>query len=110
MEGQKNRNTDKENIEKWVLYFLDKIYNLSQKLDKKYDVLKSKGSYLNERQIKIKKYIQKNQPLKISDISKAFEEISIHTIKKDLQYLKQEQIIKNIGQGKATVYVVDSDE
>ncbi len=48
--------------------------------------------------------------MKISDISKAFEEISIHTIKKDLQYLKQEQIIKNIGQGKATVYVFNSEE
>jgi len=25
MEGQKNRNTENENISKWVLYFLDKL-------------------------------------------------------------------------------------
>lgn len=106
MDGQKNRGKDNENIAKWLLYFLDKIVNLTQKLDVKYDVFKSKGGYLSERQKKIKNYLERHQPLKVSDIANAFNEISINTIKKDLQYMKREQVIKSIGRGKATVYVI----
>lgn len=52
----------------------------------------------------------KNQPLKISDLVKNFESININTIKKDLQYLKKEQIIKSLGKGKGTVYIVDEEK
>ena len=110
MEGQKNRNKENENIAKWILYFLDKLNVLTQRLDAKYDVFKSKGGYLNERQKHIKEYLFKNQPLKISDIAKRFEDININTIKKDLQYMKKEQIIKSIGKGKGTVYLIDNEK
>ena len=110
MEGQKNRNKENENISKWILYFLDKLHMLTQMLDAKYDVFKSKGGYLNERQKEIKTYITKNQPLKISDIAKRFENININTIKKDLQYMKKEQTIKSIGKGKGTVYLIDNEK
>jgi Fic family protein len=117
MEGQKNRNPSKaghdkenENISKWTLFFLDKLNKLTQKLDAKYDVFKSKGGYLNERQKKLKKYLKKNQPLKISDFANAFSEININTLKKDLQYMKREKVIKSIGQGKGTVYVISDNE
>jgi len=110
MEGQKNRNKENENIAKWILYFLDKLNVLTQRLDAKYDVFKSKGGYLNERQKHIKEYLLKKQPLKISDIAKRFEDININTIKKDLQYMKKEQIIKSIGKGKGTVYLIDNEK
>jgi len=110
MEGQKNRYNEDENIAKWILYFLDNLKVLTQRLDAKYDVFKSKGGYLNERQKEIKEYLLKNQPLKISDIAKRFESINIHTIKKDLQYLKKEQIIISIGKGKGTVYLIEKDK
>lgn len=127
MEGQKNRisnsvitntnkneqafvNKENENISKWIVYFLDKLSALTQRLDAKYDVFKSKGGYLNERQKEIKEYLNKNQPLKISDLAKKFKNISINTVKKDLQYMKKEQIIKSIGKGKGTVYVVDNEK
>jgi Fic family protein len=110
MEGQKNRNKENENIAKWTIYFLDKLNVLTQRLDAKYDVFKSKGGYLNERQKHIKEYLLKNQPLKISDIAKRFEDININTIKKDLQYMKKEQIIKSIGKGKGTVYLIDNEK
>ena len=110
MEGQKNRNKENENIAKWILYFLDKLNVLTQRLDAKYDVFKSKGGYLNERQKHIKEYLLKKQPLKISDIAKRFEDININTIKKDLQYMKKEQIIKSIGKGKGTVYIIENKE
>lgn len=108
MEGQKNRNDENENISKWTLYFLEKMNILIQRLEAKYDVFKSKGGYLNERQKKITAYLEKNQPLKISDLSKQFKNININTIKKDLQYLKKEQIIKSIGRGKGTVYIFEN--
>ena len=83
---------------------------LTQKLDAKYGIYKTKGGYLNERQKKLKEYIKKNQPLKISDIAKKFEEININTIKKDLQYMKREKVIKTIGKGKGTIYLVNDDD
>ena len=107
MEGQKNRNKENENISRWILYFLDKLNVLTQRLDTKYDLFKSKGGYLNERQKDIKEYIIKNQPLKISDIAKRFENLNINTIKKDLQYMKKEQIIISVGKGKGTVYLIE---
>ena len=110
MEGQKNRNKDNENISKWTLYFLDKLNVLTQRLDAKYDVFKSKGGYLNERQKLIKDYLTKNQPLKISDISKKFKKININTIKKDIQYMKKEQIIQSVGKGKGTVYLIKKEK
>lgn len=110
MEGQKNRNKQNENISKWTLYFLDKLSVLTQRLDAKYDVFKSKGGYLNERQKEIKEYLKENQPLKISDIAKRFENINVNTIKKDLQYMKREQLIKSVGKGKGTVYITENEE
>ncbi len=108
--GQQHRNTSKENIAGWLVYFLDKIHVLTQKLDAKYDVFKSRGGYLNERQKEIKKYLQQHQPLKISDIAKEFNCMSRNTIKKDLQYLKQEQVIRSVGQGRGTVYLIVKQE
>ncbi len=110
MEGQKNRNEENENISKWTLYFLDKLNELTEKLDAKYDVFKSKGGYLNERQKEIRKYVENNQPVKISDIAKQFQDININTIKKDIQYMKREKVITSIGKGKGTVYIVERNE
>ncbi|MCD8528675.1 MAG: DeoR family transcriptional regulator, partial [Chitinophagales bacterium] len=79
---------------------------LTQKLEQKYDVFKLKGAYLNERQKQIKDYIEIKQLLKVSDIAKHFQEIQLSTIKKDLQYLRQEQAIQMIGKGKGSFYIV----
>jgi Fic family protein len=106
MVGQKDRYAEKERINKWMIYFLSSIETLKTRLEQKYDVYKSKGGYLNERQKKIKDFIEKEQPLKLGDISQAFHEISIHTIKKDLQYLKTEQVIDSIGNKRGTIYIM----
>ena len=109
MDGQKNRNTKSEQIDKWILFFLDCINILIIRLEKKYNIYKSKGGYLNDRQKMIKEFIKKKQPVKLNDISNNFNEISANTIKKDLQYLKSENIIESIGQRKGTVYVLKID-
>lgn len=106
MDGQKDRYNDAERINSWILFFLSSLETLIERLEQKYDVFKSKGGYLNDRQKMIKSFIEKNQPIKISNLSKAFTEITIHTLKKDLQYLKTEQIIDSIGKNKGTIYII----
>ncbi len=105
MDGQKNRNLDTEKVDKWILFFLQSLVILTQRLEQKYDLFKSKGGYLNERQKQIMEFIKNNQPIKLADLAKAMPEISINTLKKDLQYLKVEQNIDSIGKNRGTVYV-----
>jgi len=105
MTGQKNRGTKAELIDNWLVFFLNSLHILTQKLEQKYDVFKNKGAYLNDRQKLIKEYIEKHQPIKVSDLATKFPEIHLSTLKKDLQYLKQEQEIKMIGIGKGSIYI-----
>lgn len=105
MTGQKNRGTKAELIDTWLIFFLNSLSILTQKLEQKYDVYKNKGGYLNERQKLIKKHIEKFQPIKVSDLATKFPEIQLSTLKKDLQYLKQEQEIQMIGIGKGSFYI-----
>jgi len=104
MECQKNRYTNKEKIDKWVTFFLNSLKILTVKLNLKITNKNSTPVYLNDRQKSIKTFISKNYPCKISDVSKNLSEISINTIKKDLQYLVKNKIIKKIGERKSTIY------
>lgn len=105
MTGQKNRGTEAELIDNWLIFFLNSLHVLTQKLEQKYDVFKNKGGYLNARQKQIKEHIETNQPLKVSDLAAKFPEIQMSTLKKDLHYLRQEQEIKMIGIGKGSIYI-----
>jgi Fic family protein len=106
MTAQRKRKTQEDIIDKWLLFFLESLKALTEKLDKKYDVFKQKGGYLNERQKMLKEFIIEQRIVKISDLSVAFPDISPNTLKKDLQYLRDEQIVSTVGQGKGTVYVI----
>ncbi|MBK8552770.1 MAG: hypothetical protein IPL53_17590 [Ignavibacteria bacterium] len=90
--------------------FLQSLEELIQTLEQKYDVFKSKGGYLNERQKSIKDFIEKTQPVKLADLSNAMPEISINTLKKDLQYMKTEQILESIGKNRGTVYILKKNK
>lgn len=107
MNGQKNRGTEQERIDSWLIFFLESLKTLTEKLEQKYDVFKSKGGYLNDRQRMIKDFITENQPLKVSDLANQFPEIGLSTLKKDLQYLRNEQVLKMLGKGKGTVYLLN---
>jgi Fic family protein len=104
MDGQKDRYSDSERIGSWVLYFLDSLQSLILRLEQKYDLLKSKGGYLNDRQKKIKDFIEKNQPIKLNDLVGAMPNVTIHTLKKDLLYLKTEKLIESLGKNRGTIY------
>jgi Fic family protein len=110
MYGQKDRNSKKEKIDKWMLFFLQSLETLIYRLEQKYNIFKTKGSYLNDRQKKIKEFITYNQPIKLADLVNNIPDVSIHTLKKDLQYMKTEQIIESIGKNKGTVYILKSDK
>jgi len=106
MTAQRKRITQEDIIDKWLLFFLESLKILTEKLDKKYSVFKQKGGYLNERQKMLKEFIVEQKTVKIADLSVAFPDISPNTLKKDLQYFKAEQLITTVGQGKGTVYVI----
>lgn len=107
MNAQQNRGTKKERIDQWLLFFLESLQALTQKLEQKYDVYKAKGGYLNKRQKMIVNFITKNHTIKVSDLVAQFPEIGLSTLKKDLQYLRAEQVLAMIGKGKGSVYVLN---
>ena len=84
MNGQKNRGTTHERIDLWLIFFLESLKTLTEKLEQKYNVFKSKGGYLNDRQRRIREFITKNQPIKVSDLAMEFTEISLNTLKKEM--------------------------
>jgi predicted HTH transcriptional regulator len=89
-----------------MLFFLQSLEALIHRLEQKYDNFKARGGYLNERQKKIKEFMTSNQPIKLSDLVNNMPGISINTLKKDLQYMKAEQIIESVGKNKGTVYML----
>ena len=106
MEGQKNRYQAEERIDKWMLFFLDCVLEMIDRLKKKLAIYKETGSYLSERQRLVLAFIGKHQPVKIGDISAHFLAISVPTIRKEVQYLVQQYEIEQIGRNKGTFYVV----
>ena len=106
MNAQRKRITKEDIIDKWLIFFLEGVKILTEKLDQKYDVFKQKGGYLNERQKMLRKFIAEQKTIKVADLSVVFPDISPNTLKKDLQYLRAEQIISAVGQGKGTVYLI----
>ncbi len=106
MDGQKSRYTEKEKIDKWMIFFISCIQELIMKLENKYDSNIKEKHYLNARQKQIIDILKSYQPLKVSDIFRNLEGSSINTVKKDLQYLISEKLIEKIGKGRGTVYLI----
>lgn len=106
MEGQKDRYNGQERIDQWVLFFLNSLSELVQKLEAKVKAFRALGGYLNDRQKRILEYIKQNQPVKIGDLVANLTEYKLPSIKKDLQYLVKEMAIEKLGQNKGTVYFI----
>ncbi len=109
MECQQNRYTDNEKADKWIIFFLDSIKNLSEKLEIKIkDTSLTKSIYLNERQKQIMSFVEKNELCKIGDIHRSFSDISINTLKKDMKYLVENNLLDKTGQRKGSIYHLKS--
>jgi Fic family protein len=106
MTAQRKRSAHEDVLDKWLIFFLESIKELTVKLDEKYILFKQKGGYLNNRQKLIKEYIEENQPAKVSDLAAALRDIPLATLKKDLLYLRDEQIVDMVGKGKGSVYIM----
>ena len=104
MDGQKDRYTNEENISNWIIYFLKMLHESIDILESRFEKIKNTKSYLIDRQLKILEYVKYNEPVKISDIVKYLEKESIYTVRKDIVYLKSENLIRQVGKGKATIY------
>ena len=106
MNAQQHRYFEKEIINDWMLFFLNSLEILVKKLELKYEEFKQKGPYLNERQRRILDYIKNSEPVRMGDISKSLSDVSINTIKKDILFLRKENVISKVGKGKGTLYVM----
>jgi hypothetical protein len=63
-------------------------------------------TYLNPRRKKLLEIIREKAPLKISDIMAGFSDESRNTIKKDLLYLRDKEMILANGTGRGTYYTI----
>lgn len=104
MDGQKNRGKDDELIDKWVLFFLDCMVVLIQRLEAKYETYNKLKKELNERQQKIMQYIKKKKTVQISEIDNAFKDYARNTLKKDLAYLVNEGLLLKTGEKRGVKY------
>lgn len=107
MAGQKNRYSKKEKIDKWMLFFLNTVKKTIEKLEQSYQEIKDKKSYLNQRQKKAIHFIKENEPIKVGDLVSALSEFTPYILKKDIKYLVDEGLIRKIGKGRATTYIVN---
>ena len=104
MDGQKNRYNEHEKVDKWILFFLDCMVTLIERLEKKYETYDKLEKELNYRQKEVLKFIKKTKIVSISHVENVFVNYSRNTLKKDLIYLVNEGLILKTGQLKGTKY------
>lgn len=104
MDGQKNRYNEQERIDKWILFFLESLIELTKRLETKYDTYSKLKVVLNERQQQIVAYVKEKETVQIKEIENTLENYSRNTIKKDLAYLVNEGILLKIGAGRGVRY------
>jgi len=104
MQGQKDRYTEAEKIDKWLTFFLECMIDLTNRLDKKYETYSKIKLVLNERQKAILSFIESEKTTKVGIIEKALPLESRNTIKKDLSYLLNEGLILRTGSGRGVQY------
>jgi Fic family protein len=102
--GQSQRGTNKEIINEWLLFFFECLETLIHRLEEKYDRYLKIGGYLNERQQHIIEFIRQEKKIKTPDIVELLPEVSLSTLKRDLNLLESEGMIERIGKGRGTEY------
>lgn len=106
METQKDRGTNNEILDRWVVFFLDCLIDLTEKLKTKYEIYNNLKSSTNDRQKQVLDFINKNKTIQIKDLKKNLPDYSRNTLKKDLQYLVKEGFILTTGSGRGVRYHV----
>lgn len=104
METQKYRGTEDEILDKWVIFFLNCLINLTDKLKIKYETYNNLKVSTNGRQKDVIAYIDQHKTIQIKDLEKGLSQYSRNTLKKDLQYLVKEGLILTTGSGRGVRY------
>lgn len=104
MNAQKDRYTDAENITDWITYFLQMLHEAIDILEARFEDIRNTKSYLTNRQEKILTYLTSNEPVKMSDISTHLPNENIASLRKDVAFLKRENLIRQVGKGRGTIY------
>lgn len=104
MEGQKNRYKENERIDLWMLFFLESLIILTQRLDAKYETYNKLKLVLNARQQQIIEFIKEHKTIRVSDVEQNMPNQSRNTLKKDLVFLVKEGLILKTGERKGTQY------
>ncbi len=106
MEGQKNRYKENERIDNWILFFLECLIVLTQRLEAKYEVYNKLKTSLNERQQAVLGYIKERENAQVGEIENQLKIYSRNTLKKDLAYLVKEGLLLKTGEGRGVRYHV----
>lgn len=104
MDGQKNRHTPEEKIDKWLFYFLGSMVILTERLDAKYKMYSKLSLDLNERQKRLMEIIRENRASGLKAIEEALGDYSRNTLKKDLAWLVREGLLIKTGTGRGVRY------
>ncbi len=108
MDGQKNRYTEQERMDKWLYFFLDSLGELTYRLEQKYEQILKRGGYLSVRRQNILDFFGSKGTVQIADILTQFPDVPRSTVKADLAYLVREYYLQKTGVGRGTVYSVRS--
>jgi Fic family protein len=104
IDGQKNRYKKEEKIDNWLIFFLDCLMELGNRLENKYEEMMKRGGYLSARRQEIRDFISSKNTVQMGDIVTYFPQTPRSTLKADLRYLVQEYYLEKSGEGKGTVY------
>jgi len=104
MEGQKNRYKKNERIDRWVVFFLDCMIELTRRLDVRYELYSKLKTALNERQQRVLEYIKEHKTVQVGELELQLKVYSRNTLKKDLALLVKEGLILKTGDGRGTRY------
>jgi Fic family protein len=104
MEGQKNRGKENERMDSWIIFFLECLIELTQKLEAKYELYSKLKTYLNERQQAILQYMKETRTTQVGELERELKVYSRNTLKKDLVYLVKEGFLLKTGEGRGACY------
>lgn len=94
-----------EEVNPWVIFFLDCMRNIQTQLMMKLEV-QAASSKLSAREKKIYTYIENHPGAQSGEISQALD-IPLPTVKRQLAGMVSQKIISSTGAGNATGYTVD---
>jgi Fic family protein len=106
MDGQQKRGQPEtaEIIDKWVVFFLDCLLILTQRLTEKRQAYITLKDYLNERQKQVLDVFKRNSPAQLADICRHLPQIPRATLKRDISILVERRLLTKVGNGRGVRY------